>query len=74
VEDITARVDLWYGALDASPVHSPDHGETLARRIPRCRRHVVADAGGSILWTHGTEILRALLDDTGVDRTDATGS
>jgi pimeloyl-ACP methyl ester carboxylesterase len=62
VESITARVDLWYGALDASAVHSPDRGEILARRIPRSRRHLVADAGGSLLWTHAEPILQALLD------------
>ena len=61
VEDITVPVDLWYGALDASPVHSPDHGATLERRIPGSRRHLVADAGGAILWTHGREILATLL-------------
>ena len=59
--DIRVPVDLWYGVADTSPVHSPDLGETLARRIPAARRHVVADAGGALLWTHADEILRTLL-------------
>jgi pimeloyl-ACP methyl ester carboxylesterase len=66
VAGITVPVDLWYGALDASPVHSPDHGETLARRICTARRHVLSDAGGALLWTHSAEILRSLVDRAGV--------
>jgi pimeloyl-ACP methyl ester carboxylesterase len=62
VEAIEAPVDLWYGAHDASPVHSPDLGETLERRIPTVRRHLEFDAGGALLWTQGPEILSALLD------------
>lgn len=54
-------VDLWYGALDTSPVHSPDHGETLARRMPSARRHLLPHAGGALPWTHGEDILAALL-------------
>lgn len=57
---IRARVHLWYGALDTSTVHSPDFGETLARRLPDARRHVLPDAGGSLLWTHADAILAAL--------------
>jgi pimeloyl-ACP methyl ester carboxylesterase len=57
---ITIPVDLWYGAQDTSPVHSPDHGATLTRRIPNARRNVLDDAGGSILWTHAAEILQTL--------------
>ncbi|GGL16131.1 alpha/beta fold hydrolase [Planomonospora parontospora] len=59
--DVTVPVDLWYGPHDTSPVHSPDLGATLARRIPAARRHVVSGAGGSLLWTHSAEILRSLL-------------
>ncbi len=58
-ERIAVPVGLWYGALDASPVHSPDLGRSLAARIPGARLHVVADAGGSILWTHAEPILRS---------------
>jgi pimeloyl-ACP methyl ester carboxylesterase len=58
---IAAPVDLWYGAHDASPVHSPDRGETLASRVPRARRHVVESAGGALLWTHARAVLARLL-------------
>jgi pimeloyl-ACP methyl ester carboxylesterase len=61
VAAIRAPVDLWYGGQDASPVHSPDYGAELARRIPTARRHVLPDAGGSLLWTHADEILTPLL-------------
>ncbi len=37
-------------------------GASLARRIPGAARTVDDDGGGSILWTHGTEILEALLE------------
>jgi pimeloyl-ACP methyl ester carboxylesterase len=59
--DVAVPVDLWYGPHDASPVHSPDLGATLARRLPSARRNVVTGAGGSLLWTHSEEILRSLL-------------
>ena len=59
---IRVPVDLWYGQQDTSPVHSPDLGATLARRIPTARRHVVPDAGGAVLWTHAEAILRSLLE------------
>jgi pimeloyl-ACP methyl ester carboxylesterase len=58
---IEVPVHLWYGALDHSPVHSPDHGAILATRIPGARRTVVDQAGGALLWTHAGEILRGLL-------------
>ena len=58
---IAVPVLLWYGAADASPVHSPDLGASLERRIPGARRRVVAGAGGALLWTHAREILEALL-------------
>ena len=58
---IRVPVHLWYGRLDGSPVHSPDLGEALARRIPGAARTVVEDAGGALLWTHGAAILEALL-------------
>ncbi len=59
--DIRLPVDLWYGGRDASTVHSPDHGEVLAGRIPTARRHLLPEAGGSLLWTHAEEILESLL-------------
>lgn len=55
-------VQLWYGSVDASPFHSLDHGASLARRIPGAVRTVVEGAGGSVLWTHGTAIVEALLE------------
>ncbi len=62
VESITVPVDLWYGGHDVSPVHSPDLGDLLARRIPGARRHLRPDAGGSLLWTVTDEILETLLN------------
>ncbi len=59
--EIKAPVDLWYGQRDTSPVHSPDRGATLARRIRTARRHLLPEAGGSLLWTHADEILASLL-------------
>ncbi|WP_328469795.1 alpha/beta hydrolase [Actinoplanes sp. NBC_00393] len=58
---ITIPVDLWYGAADTSPVHSPDFGAALSARLPQAHRHVLPDAGGALLWTHAGEILRTLL-------------
>jgi pimeloyl-ACP methyl ester carboxylesterase len=58
--DIRVPVDLWYGERDTSTVHSPDLGASLARRIPASRRHVLPDAGGSLLWTHAGDILGTL--------------
>jgi pimeloyl-ACP methyl ester carboxylesterase len=59
-EWVETPVTLWYGELDTSPVHSPDFGETLARRLPHATRHVLPDEGGSILWTRAREILEDL--------------
>ncbi|MBB5133596.1 pimeloyl-ACP methyl ester carboxylesterase [Thermocatellispora tengchongensis] len=61
VEDIRVPVHLWYGGRDASTVHSPDHGATLAARIPTARHHLLPEAGGSLLWTHAAAILTGLL-------------
>jgi len=58
--EIEVPVALWYGAGDTSPVHSPDHGATLARRIPGATRVVLPDEGGALLWTQSREILRGL--------------
>lgn len=59
-EEIDVPVDLWYGALDTSTVHSPDFGATLAARLPRARHVVDPEEGGSILWTRAGEILARL--------------
>ncbi|MBY0443147.1 MAG: alpha/beta hydrolase [Mycobacteriaceae bacterium] len=61
---ITAAVDFWCGRYAASPGHSPDHGQSLSAMIPSARRHLLADAGGSLLWTHTEAILRTLLNHT----------
>lgn len=57
---ITGPVGLWYGGLDASPVHSPDGGVLLEKRLPRATRHFYEGEGGSLLWTRSREILVAL--------------
>ncbi|RDI16883.1 pimeloyl-ACP methyl ester carboxylesterase [Rhodococcus sp. AG1013] len=56
---IRVPVDIWYGDQDTS--HSPDHGESLAARIPGAVRHLVPGIGGAVLWTHAEPILRTLL-------------
>jgi pimeloyl-ACP methyl ester carboxylesterase len=61
VEAIDVPVDLWYGGLDTSPVHSPDFGATLAARLRHATRVVDPDEGGSILWTRSQDILERLL-------------
>ncbi len=60
-EDISVPVRLWYGALDASPVHSPDLGATLAARFPNAALRSLSDEGGSLLWTRSRDILRDVL-------------
>jgi pimeloyl-ACP methyl ester carboxylesterase len=60
LEDITIPVDLWYGGLDTSTVHSPDFGATLASRLPNASHTVDPQEGGSILWTRSGEILAKL--------------
>lgn len=59
-EEVRVPVDVWYGAEDASPVHSPERGWRLATRLPRGRRLELPGEGGSLLWTRGGEILRLL--------------
>ncbi|RKE10330.1 pimeloyl-ACP methyl ester carboxylesterase [Catellatospora citrea] len=63
---IRVPVEFWYGALDTSPVHSPDFGEVLAARIPHARRHLLAQSGGALLWTQSERILVSLLRLAGV--------
>jgi pimeloyl-ACP methyl ester carboxylesterase len=59
--DITCPVDLWYGGKDASPVHSPDGGVLMEKRLPNATRHFFEDEGGSLLWTRSREILTELV-------------
>ena len=59
LSDIAVPVDLWYGQEDTG--HSPDHGAGLTSRIPGAVRHLVPEAGGSVLWTHAEQVLRTLL-------------
>jgi pimeloyl-ACP methyl ester carboxylesterase len=56
-EQIDVPVAVWYGRDDASPVHSPDLGATLARRLPSATRTVIQGVGSSVLWTHAEDIL-----------------
>jgi pimeloyl-ACP methyl ester carboxylesterase len=49
LENIRVPVDLWYGGLDTSPVHSPDFGVTLAARLPQATHILDPNEGGSIL-------------------------
>jgi pimeloyl-ACP methyl ester carboxylesterase/adenylate kinase family enzyme len=59
--DIAVPVELFYGAGDTSPVHSLDHGATLATRLPRAQRHVLP-GGGALLWTAAREIVLSALE------------
>ena len=59
-EAIGVPVDLWFGRLDQSPVHAPDLGSGLARRLPRSRLTVDPEAGGAVLWRRAGDILAAL--------------
>ncbi|CAN7724067.1 alpha/beta hydrolase [Rhizobium sp. LjRoot98] len=61
VEDVHVPVDLWYGEMDTSPVHSPDFGQILSTRIPRCRLFCKEEFGSALLWTLGREIITELL-------------
>lgn len=60
LEEISIPVDLWYGGLDNSTVHSPDFGETLANRLSLAERIFEPNEGGSILWTKSGDILLKL--------------
>lgn len=60
LEEITVPVDLWYGGLDTSPVHSPDFGTTLALRLAIASHTIDPQQGGSILWTRSWDILAKL--------------
>lgn len=56
LNSLRCRVTILFGEHDHT--HSPDHGVTLASRIPSATREVIAGAGGALLWTHGGLILR----------------
>ena len=60
LEEISIPVDLWYGGLDTSTVHSPDFGATLATRLSLVERIFEPNEGGSILWTKSGQILSKL--------------
>lgn len=60
LETISVPVDLWFAQGDRSPVHAPDHGATLARRLPKARLTVDETFGGSLLWQRSRDILEAL--------------
>ncbi|MCT7953159.1 alpha/beta hydrolase, partial [Ancylothrix sp. C2] len=60
LEEISIPVDLWYGGLDTSTVHSPDFGATLVNRLSLAKRIFEPNEGGSILWTKSEEILSKL--------------
>jgi len=59
LDEIRCPVTILFGADDRT--HSPDHGRTLAGRIPTARRRVIPDAGGALLWTHSDVVLQAAL-------------
>jgi len=60
VEQIATPIDLWYGRLDMSTVHSPDFGVTLNSRLPQSTLTVEPAEGGSLLWTRSRQILETL--------------
>ncbi len=60
LEDIMIPIDLWYGSLDTSTVHSPDFGATLASRLQHATHTLDPNEGGSILWTRSRDILSKL--------------
>lgn len=61
LETMSVPVDLWFALGDRSPVHSPDHGTTLARRLPKSRLEVDDTYGGALLWQRSRDILESLL-------------
>ncbi|MFI0860487.1 alpha/beta fold hydrolase [Streptomyces smyrnaeus] len=69
---IGVPVDLWYGDQDFG--HSPDQGEGLAARIPGAVRRAVPGAGGALLWTHASAVLRVLTERSGGAPGSGTGA
>lgn len=67
LSEVSCPVEILFGINDLT--HSPDHGETLTRRIPGANRTVLENAGGALLWTHSAFILdRALRTQAGSDQ------
>ncbi|MFC5585240.1 alpha/beta fold hydrolase [Nitratireductor kimnyeongensis] len=60
LEDIVCPVRLWFGLADTSPVHAPDFGETLNKRLPNSKLMRLEGEGSAILWTHAEAILEDL--------------
>ncbi|WP_299393878.1 alpha/beta hydrolase [Pelagibius sp.] len=60
LEAIEQPVDLWYGALDTSPVHAPDGGRGLAERLSRATLTIDPAQGAALLWTRTRDILARL--------------
>ncbi|TXL69866.1 alpha/beta hydrolase [Vineibacter terrae] len=60
IERLTCPVHIWYGLEDTSPVHSPDFGSALSRRIGAARLTRFENEGSAILWTRADDILNAL--------------
>ncbi|WP_374834159.1 alpha/beta fold hydrolase [Paenochrobactrum pullorum] len=60
LEEINCPVQLWYGLADTSPVHSPDFGETLSKRLPCVKLNQIESSGSAVLWTQSREILMQL--------------
>lgn len=58
-DGISCPVHVLFGLHDAA--HSPDHGETLAGRIPGATRTVIEEAGGALLWTHAPLVFETVL-------------
>ncbi|MGW9630942.1 alpha/beta fold hydrolase [Agromyces sp. NPDC055520] len=56
---ISCPVQILFGIHDVT--HSPDHGATLAGRIPGASRTVLDDAGGALLWTHAQLVFETAL-------------
>ncbi len=58
---INCPMTLWYGGKDASPVHSPDFGASLAQCLKTAERRFFPEEGGALLWTRARDILRELV-------------
>ena len=61
LEEINTPIHLWYGKEDTSPVHSPDFGETLSKRIPQSTLHQERKEGGSLLWRMSEHIFKSII-------------
>ena len=61
LEDIECPVEIFYGSLDSSTVHSPDFGFRMSKRIKHSSRKLFESEGGSLLWTQAEKILGSLV-------------